>query len=131
MSDSCNMLTVDFWRLSSGGAMALAGCRRFGREVRAMTVSAQLRVFGSGTLVIHNVLLRHVWSRCSISCWLSKSSFSISDDKGDSAGSSLSSSLIPRLVLSSSCLIRIIARRLAISNTIHKGCVGVQTFDWQ
>ena len=48
-SDSRNMLMVDFRPLSNGGAMAPAGCRRFGSEVCAMTVSAQLHFFGSGT----------------------------------------------------------------------------------
>jgi len=56
VSNSHNMLMVDFWRLSNGGAKALAGFRRFGSEVRAMTVSAQLRFFGSGTLVVHIVI---------------------------------------------------------------------------
>jgi len=62
MSDLRDMLMVDYWRLSNGGAMAPAGCRRFGSEVRAMTVSARLRFFGGGTLVVHIVLSRHAWS---------------------------------------------------------------------
>jgi len=84
MSDSHDMLMVDFWRLSNGGAMALAGCRRFGSEVWAMTVSAWLRFFGGGTLVVCIVFLWRAWSRCRASCWFSKSSSSISDEKVDS-----------------------------------------------
>jgi len=52
MSDSHYMLLVDFWCLSNGGAMAPAGCCRFGSEVGAMTVLARFCFFGSGTLVI-------------------------------------------------------------------------------
>jgi len=98
MSDLRDMLMVDFWRLGNGGDMAGAGCRRFGSEVRAMTVSVRLRFFGGGTLVVHIVISRHTWSRCRTSCWLSKSSSSISDDKVDSPRSSLSFSLISRSV---------------------------------
>jgi hypothetical protein len=42
---------VDFWRVSNGGAMAPVGCRRFGSDGRAMTVSAWFRFFGSGPLL--------------------------------------------------------------------------------
>jgi hypothetical protein len=55
---------VDYWCLSNSGAMALAGCRRFGSEVRATTVSAWPRLFGSGTIVLCIVLSRRAWSRC-------------------------------------------------------------------
>ena len=48
---------ADFCRLSNGGAMAPTGS-----GVRAMTVSARLRFFGSGTLVVHIVLSRRAWS---------------------------------------------------------------------
>jgi len=111
--------------------MALAGCCRIGSEVRKMTVSAQLHFCGSGTLVICNVLSQHAWSRCSTSCWLSKSSTSISDYKVHTPGSSLSTLLISRSESSSSCVMRMVLRKFAISNTTHKGWVGVQTFDWQ
>jgi len=123
-SDSSNVLMVDFSRLSNGGAMDPAGCRRFGSEVCAMTVSAWLCFFGTGTLVVRIVLSQQAWSRCRTSCQLSKSCSSISDDKVDSRGSSLSFSLISQSLLSSSCFIRIIARTLAISNTILEGWVG-------
>jgi hypothetical protein len=123
MSDSCDMLMVDFCRLSNGGAMAPAGCRRFGSEVQAMTVSAWLCFFGGETLVVLIVLSWCAWSRCRTSWWLSKSSSSISDDKVDSQRSSHSFWLISRAVSSSSCFIRIIARTLAISNAILDGWV--------
>jgi len=54
-----DMLMVDIWCLSNGGAMARTGCRRFGSEARAMTLSAWLRSFGSGTLVVYIVLSLH------------------------------------------------------------------------
>ena len=79
-SDSRDMLMTDFWRLSNGGAIAPAGCRRFGSGARAITVSARLRFFGGGTLVVRIVWSWRAWSRCRTSCWLSKSSSSISDD---------------------------------------------------
>ena len=58
MSDSRNMLMVDFWRFSNGGDKALAGCRGFGSEGRAMTVSAQFCFFHCGTLVVPIILSR-------------------------------------------------------------------------
>jgi len=93
-SDSRNMLMVDYCCLSNCGAMAPAGCHRFGNEVHATTVLAGLRFFGTGTLVVRTVLSEHSRSRCRSSCWLSKLSSSISDDKVDYPVSSLSSSLI-------------------------------------
>ena len=56
-SDSDNLLRRnDFWRLSSGGAIAPAGFQEFGSRGRAMTVSAPLRFFHSGTCVVRNDL---------------------------------------------------------------------------
>jgi len=123
-SDLHDMLMTDFWRLSNGGVITPAGCHRFGSKVRVMTVPAQLRFFGSGTLVVRIVLSQCAWSRCRTSCWMLKYSSSISDDKVDSPGCSLSSLLITWSVSSSSCLIRIIAWTLAITNTIPEGWVG-------
>jgi len=58
-SDSDNLLRrVDFWRLSSGGAIAPAAFREFGSGGRAITVSARLRFSRSGTLVVRNDLSR-------------------------------------------------------------------------
>jgi len=111
MSDLRNMLMVNFWRLSNGGAMAPAGCHRFGSEVRVMTVSARFRFFGRGTSVVHIILSRRAWSRCRTSSWMSKLSSSISEDKVDYPASSLSSSLISSWsVWSSSWFIWIRAR---------------------
>jgi len=56
MSDSGDMLMVDFWRLSNGGEMAPAGCRSFESYVHAMKISVRLRFFGSGTLPTRIVL---------------------------------------------------------------------------
>jgi hypothetical protein len=56
MSGSCDMLMVDLCHFSNGGTMAWTGCRRFEIAVWARTVSAQLRVFGSGTRVLRNVI---------------------------------------------------------------------------
>jgi len=56
------MLMADFGRLINGDAMALMGCRTFGSGVWAMTVSAQLHFFGSGTLVVRIVLSQRAWS---------------------------------------------------------------------
>jgi len=124
MSDSRNMLMDDFWHLSNRGAMAPAGCRRFGSEVWAMAVSARLHFYSSGTLVVCLVSSRRAWSRCRTSCWLTKSSSSISVEKVDYPRSSLLFSLIYRSVSLSSYFIRIIARTLAISNTILESSVG-------
>jgi len=123
-SDSRDMLMTDFWSLSNGGAIAPAECRRFGCVARVTTVSARLRFFGSGTLVVCIVLSWHAWSRCRTSCRMSKLSSSILDDKVDYPGSSLLSLLISRSVSSSSCFIRIRPWTLAISNTILEGWVG-------
>jgi len=58
-SDSDNLLRRDdFWRLSSGGAIATGKFREFGSGGRAMTVSARHRFFASGTLVVRNDLSR-------------------------------------------------------------------------
>jgi len=58
-SDSENLLRRDeFSHLSSGGAIATGTFREFGSGGRAMTVSAQLHFFGSGTLVMRNDLSR-------------------------------------------------------------------------
>jgi len=124
MSDSHDILVVDFWRLSNSRAGAPAGCCRFGSGVRAMTVLARLHFVGSGTLVVRNVLSRHAWSRCRTPCWFSELSSSISDDQVDSPGYSFSSLPISPSVMSSSCLITIITRTVAISNTILEGWVG-------
>jgi hypothetical protein len=62
MSDSRDLLMLHSWHLSNGGAMTLARCRRFGCVVRAMTVSAGLRYFGSGTHVVHIGLSQNAWS---------------------------------------------------------------------
>jgi hypothetical protein len=102
------MLMADFSCLSDGGAMALTECRRLGSDVRGMTVSEWLCFFGGGTLVVRIVFLRHAWSRCGTSWWLSKSSYSICDEKVDSPRSSLSVSLIFQSVSLSSCVMRII-----------------------
>jgi len=123
-SDSRNMLMVDVWHLSNGGTMAQAGCRRCGSEVHAMTVSAWLHSFSSGTLVVCIVLSRHAWSRCRTSYWCSQLSSSILDDKVDSPGSSLSQSLISRSGSSPSYFIQIRARTVPISNILLEGWVG-------
>jgi hypothetical protein len=124
MSDSYDILMVDFARLSNGCGMAPAGCRRFGSEVRAMIVSALLRFFGGGTLDVCIVLSPRALSCCRTAYWLFKSSSSILDDKIDSPSSSHWYLQISRSVLLSSCINRIIARSLAISNTRLKGWVG-------
>jgi len=59
-SDSDNLLRrVDFWRSSSGGAIALAGFRELGSGGHAITVSARLRFFGSWNHVVRIVLSQH------------------------------------------------------------------------
>jgi len=123
-SDSRDMLMTDFWRLNNGGAITQAGCCRFGSGALPMTVSARLCFFGGCTLVVRIVLSRRAWSRWRTSCRMSKSSSSISDDKVNCPGSSLSPLLISRSVSSSYYFIKIIARTLAISNTILEGWVG-------
>jgi len=67
-SDSRDVLMVEFWHFSNDGSIALTACRRFGSGVRAMTVSAQLHLFRSGTIVIRMILSWRAWSRCWISC---------------------------------------------------------------
>jgi len=124
MSDSGDRLMTDIWRLSNGGAIAPAGCCGFGSGARAMTVSAQLRFFGGGTLVVRIGWSRRAWRRRRTSCRMSKSSSSILHDTVDSPRSSLSSLLISRLISSSSCFFRIIGWTLAVSNTILEGWVG-------
>jgi len=104
--------------------MAPVTCLRFGSEVHAMTVFAWCRFFGSGTLVVHIVRSQSAWSRWATSCCLYKLSSLITHDKVDSPGCSRSFSLISWSVSSLSCLIRIILRTLAISNTILEGWVG-------
>jgi len=71
---------ADFWRLSSGGAIDPGGFRGFGSRGRAITVSAWLRFFGNGTLVVCDDLSRRVWPRSRMCPWWSKSSSSMSDD---------------------------------------------------
>jgi hypothetical protein len=61
-----------------------------GSGVRAMTVSAQLRFFGSGTVVVGIVISRRARSRYRTSSQWSKSSSSISDEKVHYPRSSLS-----------------------------------------
>jgi len=69
-SDSDDLLRrADFWRLSTGGAIDPGGFWEFGSRGRAITVSARLRFFGNGTLVVHNDLSRHAWPRSRTSCW--------------------------------------------------------------
>ena len=89
-----------------------------------MTVSARFSFFGGGTLVVPIVLSRRAWSRCRTTCWLSKSSSSLSDDKVDSRRSSRSFSLISRSVSVSSCFIRLIARTLHQRKTFPSGRNG-------
>ena len=58
-SDLDNLLRRDeFWRLSSGGAIAADRFQGFGSGGRAMTVSAWLHFFGSGTFVVGNDLFQ-------------------------------------------------------------------------
>jgi hypothetical protein len=121
MSDSRNMLMTDFQHVSNGGAIAQAGCRRFGSGAWPMTVGPHLRFFGSGNLVVRIDLSCWAWSRCMASCRMSKLSSSIADDKVDSPGSSLSSLLISQSISPLSCSMGILARALAISNTILEG----------
>jgi len=83
------MLIVDFWHLSNGDAMVATGCHRVGSGMPAMTVSALLRFFSGGTLVVRIVLSQRTWSRCRTYNQVSKSSFSILDSQVDSPGSSL------------------------------------------
>ena len=122
-SESRDMLMVDFWCLSNGGAMAPTACHRFGSGVQAMSVSAQLRFYGRATCVVCIVLLRHAWSRCRSSCRMSKLSSSIGDNQVHSTGSSLSSLLISRSVWLLSCFIKFIAQTFAITNTILESWV--------
>jgi hypothetical protein len=103
---------------SYGSTMALTGCHRFGSGVWAMTMSAWLHFFASGTPVVGIVLPQHTCWRCRTSCWLSKPYSSMCDDNVDSPGFSLSSWLIFWLESSSSYLNRSVTRKLAISNTI-------------
>jgi len=49
----------DIWCLSSGGAIAARRFGEFGSGGQAMKVSAQLRFFGRGTLVVRNDLSWH------------------------------------------------------------------------
>jgi len=94
-SDSYTLLRrVDFWGLSSGGGIVAGGLPQFGSRGHAMTVSAWLRFFGSGTLLVRNDLSQPTWPRPQTTCWWSRSSSSMSDDKADSLVASLSSSLI-------------------------------------
>jgi hypothetical protein len=105
--------------------MATGKGHRFGSDVRAMMICAQLWFFGSGTLVVCIILSRRARPRCRTSCGLSKLSSSISEDKVDSPWSSLSILLISRSVLSPFCIIRrTIKRRLAITNSILEGWIG-------
>ena len=111
--------------------MTPAGCHRVGSWERAMTVSARLRCFGSGTLVAHIVISLHACSTGRISCWLSKLSSLILDDEVDTQRSSLSLSLISQSAWSSSCLIDSILQTLAISNSILEGWVGCWIICWE
>jgi hypothetical protein len=124
ISDSCDMLLVDVWQLSNVGATAPAGCPRFGRDVRAITVSARIRFFYAGTLVVRIVLSCCCRSSCKTSCRMYKSSSSMSDDEVDSPRSSLWFLLISWSVSLSSCFITRTAQSFGISNTILEGWVG-------
>jgi len=94
-SDSENWLRrVDFWHLSSGGAIASAGFRECGSGGHAMTVSARLHFFGSETHGVCKDLSRHAWHRSWSCCCWSKLSSSMWDDKVDSLEWSLWSSPI-------------------------------------
>jgi len=85
---------VDIWHLSSGGAIAPAGLQGFESWGHAITVSVQVYIFGSETFLIHPDLSWHIWSRSRMSCWCSKSSSSMIDDKVDSPWCALWSALI-------------------------------------
>jgi len=62
-------MPADFWHLSSGGAIDPGGFWEFGRRGRALTVSARLRFFGNGTLVVRNHLSWPTWPGSRTSCW--------------------------------------------------------------
>jgi hypothetical protein len=62
MSDSRNILMVDFLCLYTGIGMAVARCCRYGCKVRAMRDLAWLRFVGSGTLLGYTVLAPHARS---------------------------------------------------------------------
>jgi len=69
-SDSDTLLRRDvFWCFSSGGAITQAGFREFGSRGHAITVSARLCFFGSGTFVVHNDLSRLACPRSKTSRW--------------------------------------------------------------
>jgi len=94
-SDSDTFLKrVDFWHLSSGGAIVAGGYWEIGCRGHAMTVSVWLRFFDSGTLVVCNNLSQCTWPRHRTSSWWSKFSSSTSDDKIGYPVSSLESLLI-------------------------------------
>jgi len=68
-SDSDELLRrVDFWRLSSGGAIAPAGFQEFGSGGRAITLSAPPCFIGSGTLVVCNDWSHRACPRSRTSC---------------------------------------------------------------
>ena len=130
-SDSDNLLRRDdFWHLSSGGASATGRFRKFGSGGRAMTVSARLPFFSSGTLVLRNHLSWRAWPRWRSSCWWSKSSSSMSDDRVDSLVSSLLWSPISWSVLSS-WYIHAIGDISHPQYDARRPMIGRQTFDWE
>ena len=75
LSDSDSLLKRDdFWWLSHGGAIAAGRFQEVGSWGCAMTVSARLHVFGSGTLVVCSGFSQSTWPTWRISSWWSKSS---------------------------------------------------------
>jgi len=71
---------VDFWHLSSGGAIVPGGFREFRSRRHAITGLAKLRCFGSGILVVHNQLSPNAWPWSGTACWWSKLALSMLDD---------------------------------------------------
>jgi len=57
-------MRLDFWQLSSGGAIATAGILEFQSRGCAMRVLDWLHFFGSGTLVVEHDLSQHPWPGC-------------------------------------------------------------------
>jgi hypothetical protein len=69
ISDLCNMLSVNFLHSSKGGWIAPAGCCKLRRRVHEMAVSAQLRFFCCGTLVVYIIYLKSVRAGCKSLFW--------------------------------------------------------------
>jgi len=101
-----NLLSrVDFWCLSNIGAIAAAWFREFGIRGCGMTISAQLCFFGSGTLVVYNVLTRCDRLQIRTSYWWSKNASSIWGYKWDCLVDSLVRWSITYWLVTSSCFI--------------------------